>query len=173
MALQSDDEWVDEGGSIPVIDDSWADIDIASDYLIEKTEKVVISKGKDKHKKKAEQPADHPLDKFGFVRKLFIMEHLRTIDYTDIARILGIDAGELKASVEKLGIMLPIERACPWAELDVGAYVSPEECARCQVQGRHARFYVGFTGCRECLEQNIALWIEKNEPSRLTFPGEL
>ena len=105
---------------------------------------------------------EDPLDKFGRVRKTFIKDFIRIIDYHDLAKLLGIKKEELKESVEKTGIKLPYERARRWADIDVGKYKSLTKCARCQVQCNHSNFIVGTENCKKCLEKNIKQWISSN-----------
>jgi len=118
--------------------------------------------------KKGKATGDH-LEKFGDVRKMFIMDMVRIIDYHDIAKLVGVKHEELKEAVEKTGIKLPVERARPWADIDVGKFRSIAECARCQVQNNHGSFFVGINNCRKCLEKNIKFWIESNIKIMLSF----
>lgn len=123
---------------------------------IKKTDKIVI---------------EDPLDKFGRVRKSFIINFIRIIDYNDLAKIGGIKSGELKESVEKTGIKLPYERARKWTDIDVGKFRSITECARCQVQRDHNSFIVGTQNCRKCLEKNIKHWIDSNMIINIKLKG--
>jgi hypothetical protein len=100
---------------------------------------------------------------------MFIMDMVRVIDYHDIAKLVGVKHEELKEAVEKTGIKLPVERARPWADIDVGKFRSIAECARCQVQNNHSSFFVGISNCRKCLEKNIKFWIESNIKIMLYF----
>ncbi len=109
------------------------------------------------------------LDAFGPVRKAFILDNIRMIDYVDLAKLAGIKADDLKKAVEEIGVKLPIERARKWADLDVGTFKSIADCSRCQVQLNHSAFYVDINKCRPCLEKNITYWIEKGIKIRLMF----
>ncbi len=113
--------------------------------------------------------SDDLLEQYGNVRKQFILDFIRFIDYRDLARFTGIKPDELKEKVEKTGIKLPLERAIAWAEIDVGKYRSISDCARCQVQMNHGSFYVNMNNCRKCLEKNIRFWIESNVKIMLRF----
>jgi len=133
-------------------------------------EKKPPKKKKAKAKKKSPpKEEEHPLEKFGPVRKAFILDNIRVIDYRDLAKLVGVKADDLRGAVEKMGVKLPIERAKRWSEIDVGKYRSLLDCARCQVQLNHGSFYVGIKQCRRCLEKNIKLWISKGEPVKLRF----
>jgi len=133
-------------------------------------EKKPPKKKKVKSRKKTEpKEEEHPLEKFGPVRKTFILDNIRVIDYRDLARLAGVRADDLRSAVEKMGVKLPIERAKKWTEIDVGKYRSLMDCARCRVQLNHGSFYVGIKPCRKCLEKNIKLWIEKGIPIKLKF----
>ena len=123
---------------------------------IKKTDQIVI---------------EDPLDKFSRVRKAFIINFIRIIDYNDLAKIVGIKSGELKESVEKTGIKLPYERARRWTDIDVGKFRSITECARCQVQRDHNSFIVGTQNCRKCLEKNIKHWIDSNMIINIKLKG--
>ena len=126
-----------------------------------------------RRRKKIKTVSDlHPLEKFGPVRKLFILEHIRTVNYRDMAKLIGIKSDELQASVEKMGIKLPIERAHAWSEIDFGQYRSITDCARCQVQRNHSTFFVGINNCRKCYEKNIKHWIKEEVVIDLRFPSE-
>ena len=114
---------------------------------IKKTDQVVI---------------EDPMDKFGRVRKEFIKNFIRIIEYNDLAKMVGIKSVELKESVEKTGIKLPYERAKKWSDIEVGKFRSLTDCARCQVQKNHSSFLVGTNNCRKCLEKNIKHWIDSN-----------
>lgn len=109
------------------------------------------------------------LDAFGPIRKAFILDSIRTIDYIDLAKLIGIKPDDLKKAVEEMGLKLPIERARKWSELEVGSFKSIADCSRCQVQLNHSAFYVDINKCRPCLEKNIAYWIEKGIKIRLFF----
>lgn len=112
---------------------------------------------------------DDLIEQFGDVRKHFILDFIRFIDYNDLARLAGIKSSELKEAVEKMGIKLPLERARAWSEIDVGKYRSISDCARCQVQTNHGSFYVNMNNCRKCLEKNIRFWIYSNVKIMLIF----
>ncbi|MBN1290553.1 MAG: hypothetical protein JXB48_01850 [Candidatus Latescibacteria bacterium] len=122
-------------------------------------------------KKKSAHVTEDPLDEFGAVRKAFIRDFIRIIDYRDLSKIIGIDDDKLKDAVEKTGIKLPYERAKTWEELNVGKYKSISDCARCQVQLNHSSFLVGINHCRKCLEKNIKHWISIDNPINLHLKG--
>ena len=113
--------------------------------------------------------SDDPLAQFGDVRKAFILDFIRFINYQDMARIVGIKPSDLKEAVEKTGVKLPLERARAWSDIDVGKYRSIADCARCQVQINHGSFFVGMNNCRKCLEKNIRFWIDSNVKIILKF----
>jgi len=113
--------------------------------------------------------SDDPLAKFGDIRKNFILDFIRFIDYSDLAKLAGIKPSELKDAVEKTGIKLPLERARSWTDVDVGEFRSLADCARCQVQTNHGSFFVGINNCRKCLEKNIRHWIDSNVRIILRF----
>lgn len=115
---------------------------------------------------------DSPIQQFGRARRKFIMEHIRTIHYEDLAKLLGIKPDDLREAVEQMGVKLPIERALHWEEIDMPSGVQVEVCARCGVQVNHRAFHVGLKGCRECYEKNIALWVERGDPIIIKFPHE-
>ena len=125
-----------------------------------KSSKAKEKKAVKKSKKRIVTASIHPLEQFGSVRKEFILENIRYIDYRDIAKLIGVKPVELKAAVEEMGIKLPIERAEKWSEIDVGKYRSLANCARCQVQINHSTFFVGIKNCKKCMEKNIKHWIE-------------
>ncbi len=158
-----DDMDDDEPDEEPSTEDEPVDID---KVLESEKEKVVISRRSLEEMKNMDE---HPLDSFGMVRKAFILDNIRTIDYNDLAKLLGIEVDDLKQAVEKAGIRLPIERALPWDELDIGTFRSLLYCARCPVQLDHIAFHVGQTKCKKCLERNIKLWIEKDIIIRFPF----
>jgi len=112
-----------------------------------------------------------PLDCFGPVRKLFIREFIREIDYRDLARLIDVSPEELKKAVEKTGIKLPYEQTEKWVNIDVGKFKSIADCARCQVQCNHSSFMVGFKECRTCLENNIRHWVENGTLIFIKFRG--
>jgi len=136
--------------------------------LVEKPAPVVKKAPVKKKKAKPVVPEVHPLDVFGPVRKAFILNHIRTIEYQDLAKLIAVDVSELKDAVESAGIKLPIDRSRKWADLNVGTYRSLTDCARCPVQLEHVSFYVGLKKCDKCLEKNIKLWIESEIP--IIFP---
>ncbi len=117
-------------------------------------------------------PVVHPLEKFGYERKNFIIEHIRTIDYMDMVDLFGIKKEDLKSAVEKMGIKLPIARANKWADINIGKFRSLEYCARCQVQLNHESFFVGVKNCHNCLKRNIKHWFDKKVHIDIHFPGE-
>jgi len=120
--------------------------------------------------KPQEDKSDLPLlDRVGSVCKSFILENIRLIDYRDLAKLTGVDAEELKGAVEAIGIKLPVDKARPWKEIDVGSFKSLFDCARCQVQLNHNTFFVGMNNCRKCMEKNIKHWIETNIKIDLHF----
>ncbi len=131
-----------------------------------------IAKKKKIIKKKEIINNEDILDQFGTVCKLFIIEHIRKIDFNDVALILDIKAEKLKEAVEKKGIKLPIDSALQWNNIDVGNFRSLDLCARCQVQQNHSSFFVGLKNCRKCYEKNIKNWIEKDEIIKIIFPHE-
>ncbi|MBT4482235.1 MAG: hypothetical protein HOC71_00990 [Candidatus Latescibacteria bacterium] len=137
----------------------------------EKKEKKGGRKKKSK-KSKITEPVDafQPLEKFGPYCKAFILDHIRTINYIDIANLLNIKADDLKEAIEKMGIKLPIERAHRWSEINVGKFRSLSYCARCQVQKYHNSFNAGINDCRKCYEVNINHWVEKKCPINIKFP---
>ena len=137
-----------------------------------KRKKTKTKTTKKKRKKTKPVPEAHPLEQFGPFCQSFIIEHIRTIDYVDMANLLLIKPDELKVSVEKMGIKLPIERARKWKDIDVGSFQSLTNCARCQVHCNHGSFFVGIKNCRKCYEKNIKHWIEKKVPIILHFHGE-
>lgn len=148
--------------TIDTVDDEDDDIDISPakkdvDHIIKKSAKA------------ASTPAAEALDAFGPVRKAFILDTIRTIDYVDIATLIGVKAEDLKKAVEEMGIKLPIERARKWSDIDVGTYKSIENCSRCQVQLNHSAFYVDINECRACLTKNISYWINKGIKIHLMF----
>lgn len=163
-----------------VQDNSWENIksdttDDFNDKLYFDTSDIEFkASGKkgDKKRKKTKGAMEHPLDKFGTIRKTFILENIRTIDYRDLAELVGIESEELKEAVEKLGVKLPIERAKSWGNIDVGKFKSLTDCSRCQVQLNHSTFFVGINKCRKCIEKNIRYWIEKNVYIKLNFHKE-
>jgi len=108
-------------------------------------------------------------DRLGPIRKAFILDNIRLIDYRDLARLVGVKPEELKKAVESTGIKLPVERAKKWAEIDVGTFKSLADCARCQVQLNHGIFYVGLNKCKKCMERNIKLWIDENVIINIRF----
>ena len=144
-------------------------LDIVEDLTEKKKKKAPAKK---RRKKTKSVPEMHPLEQFGLFRQNFIIEHIRTIDYVDMANLLVIKTDELKAAVEKMGIKLPIERAHKWDDIDVGSFISLTHCARCQVQCNHGSFFVGINDCRKCYEKNIKHWVELKVPIILHFPGE-
>ncbi|HUT44316.1 MAG TPA: hypothetical protein VMW95_08250 [Desulfobacterales bacterium] len=113
-----------------------------------------------KEENSAKVALQDPLEAFGYSRQEFIKKYIRTIDYVDISKLIGINAHDLKEAVEKTGIKLPYERARKWSDLDVGTFISLSGCARCFVQINHNSFIVGSKNCRKCLEKNIKHWIE-------------
>jgi len=130
-------------------------------------------KKRGKLRKKTESTREeHPLEKFGKVRKIFIMEHIRTIDYNDIADLIDVKGEELKEAVEKMGIKLPIDHTRKWSDINVGTFRSLTDCARCRVQLNHSSFFVGINNCRKCYAKNIKHWIEINELIKLKFSHE-
>jgi hypothetical protein len=133
------------------------------------TLKYLKEKEKKGRTRKALSSLKAPLQALDIVRRKFIINHIRTIHYRDIARLLGMKANDLKVIVEKMGIKLPIERAKPWADINVGKFHSLEECARCQVQRKHSTFLVGINNCRKCCEQNIVFWIENGDVIQIEF----
>ena len=144
-----------------------------SEIVLSDKVKSIKKKKKKKIRKKPEPIIEeHPLEKFGKVRKTFIMEHIRTIDYIDIAYLVGVKSEKLKEAVEKMGIKLPIDRARKWSEIDVGKFRSLTDCARCRVQHNHSSFLVGIPNCRKCYEKNIKHWVEINEFIKLKFSHE-
>jgi len=125
------------------------------------------------NKKKAEKnESEHPLDRFGKVKKHFILEHIKTIDYNDLAKLINIKSADLKKEVEKMGIKLPLERARKWEDIDLGHFLSLSDCARCQVQCNHRSFFVGIKDCRNCYEKNIKHWIKKEDLINVIFKNE-
>jgi len=134
-----------------------------------KSSKTKEKKAKTKSIKRKAVSSIHPLEQFGPVRKEFILENIRYIDYRDIAKLIGVKPSVLKAAVEKMGIKLPIERAVKWSEIDVGKYRSLATCARCQVQINHSTFFVGVKNCKKCMEKNIRHWIENSVRINLRF----
>ena len=124
-----------------------------------------------KIKKTDQIVVEDPLDKFGRVRKSFIINFVRIIDYDDLAKLVGIKSVDLKESVEKTGIKLPYERGRKWIDIDVGKFKSLTECARCQVQRNHSSFIVGTQNCRKCLEKNIKHWVESNMIINIRLKG--
>jgi len=135
-------------------------------------EKSRVRKSSSAKKRRPVSEPDHPLKKFGKVGSAFIMEHLRTIDYIDIAAFIGVSPAELKEAIEQMGIKVPIERARRWSAVDVGEFVSIENCARCQVQMFHHAFHVGINECRACYEKNIRFWLERKIVINIKFPHE-
>ncbi|MCE5249892.1 hypothetical protein LLG96_06695 [bacterium] len=124
-----------------------------------------------KAKRPAVKETDDPLGIFDDIRKAFIRDFIREIDYRDIAELLGVSPEDLKEAVEKTGLKLPYEQARRWVEIDVGTFKSIADCARCQVQCNHSSFLVGFTDCRECIEQNIKHLIENGMLIFVRFKG--
>ena len=134
--------------------------------------KTKTKKTRKKRKKTKPVPVAHPLEQFGKFRQSFIIEHIETINYVDMANLLLIKPDELKVSVEKMGIKLPIERARKWKDIDLGRFQSLKYCARCQVHCNHGSFFIGIKNCRKCYEKNIKLWVEEKAPIILHFQGE-
>lgn len=120
---------------------------------------------------KQDNTPKQPLDVYNPVCKDFIRNFIYTIDYRDIAEFIGADPAQLKEIIEKTGISLPIERARPWKDINVGTFKSLDNCARCQVQCNHPSFYVGINECRACYEKNITMWIERSIPIHIKFQG--
>jgi len=116
---------------------------------------------------------DDPLEQLGNVCRSFIYDHIRFIDYLDIAHLLGIKSETLKDVMEQKGLKLPIESARKWENVELGQYKSPDQCARCQVQRKHNTFFVGLKNCRKCYEKNIKHWVALGERVKLIFPHEL
>ena len=137
-----------------------------------KTSKPKPKKKREKSKVKEPIVVEHPLDKFGSVRKTFILEHIRTINYRDIAKLIDINPDDIKVLVEKIGIKLPIKRTSSWVDIDVGQFISLSDCARCQIQINHRSFYVGINNCRKCYEKNIDYLIQKGENIVIKFSHE-
>ena len=135
---------------------------------------VSIKKAVRKRKKATTKiaPVVHPLEQFGYESKNFIIQHIRTIDYMDMADLLGIKKEDLKSAVEKMGIQLPIARANKWADINIGKFRSLEYCARCQVQHNHRSFFVGVKNCHNCLKRNIKHWLDKKVHIVIHFPVE-
>ena len=131
----------------------------------------ICKKAEKQDKSKSVEEKVNPLDVYGVVSKKFIFDFIRTVDYTDIAKIVGINADELKETVEKTGIKLPFERARKWKEINVGKFRDLSACARCQVQMNHDSFIVGYDNCRKCIKENIKHWIEKGYEINLKFRG--
>ena len=141
-----------------------------SKNLVVKGVKKTPPKRKKKVKETGAEP--QPLDKYGPFCNAFILEHIRNIDYTDIAKLIGIKSSDLKEAIEKMGIKLPIDRARKWTDIDVGKFMSLSDCSRCQVQLYHSSFYVGINNCKKCYEKNIKHWIGKKIPIILKFTTE-
>jgi len=120
----------------------------------------------------ARDKEEHPLERYGPVRKAFILENIRIIDYRDIARLIGLKEKDLKAVIEDMGIKLPIDHARRWKDIDVGSFRSLSHCSRCHVQLNHSSFFVGEKNCRKCYEKNIAHWVDKNVPILVKFSRE-
>ena len=146
--------------------------DVSIKSVSDKLRRLKGTSDNDTKKKKDVPVTKDPLDEFGSVKKSFIRDFIRLIDYQDIAKIIGIDPEKLKIAVEKTGIKLPYERAKPWEELNVGKYKSLSDCARCQVQLNHASFLVGINHCRKCLEKNIKHWVSIDNPINLQIKGK-
>lgn len=125
-----------------------------------------------KHESQGTVAVDSPIQRFGRIRRKFIMEHIRAIHYEDLAKLIGVDPEELREAVEQMGVKLPIERAVRWEEIEFEMNVPLEICARCKVQINHRAFHVEMSGCRECYEKNITLWIDRGEPITVKFPNE-
>ncbi len=123
--------------------------------------KKTASKKKQDEPKKKSPKQSHPLEQFGTVRREFILDNIRIIDYRDLAKLAGVKEKDLKEAVEAMGIKLPIERARRWKDLDVGIFRSLANCARCQVQLRHNTFLVGDRNCHTCCERNIKRWLDE------------
>ena len=123
-------------------------------------------------KKKTKKNDKHHLDKFGKVKKNFILEHIKAIDYNDLAKLINVKSADLKKEVENMGIKLPLESARKWEDIDLGHFVSLSDCARCQVQCNHRSFYVGINECRNCYEKNIKYWIKKEDLINITLKIE-
>ncbi len=136
------------------------------------TSKPEAKKKRKKSKVKEPIVVEHPLDKFGSIRKTFILKHIRTINYRDIAKLIDVNPDDIKVLVEKIGIKLPIKRASSWVDIDVGRFKSLSDCARCQIQINHRSFYVGINKCRECYEKNIGYFIQKGEDIVIKFSHE-
>jgi len=173
-AKHGDDDDSDHAGGL-VKDDKGTKIasdDDSHDVAVKPKKKARVRKSSSAKKKRPVVEPDHPLKKFGPVGSAFIMEHLRTIDYTDIAVFIGVTPAELKEAIEQMGIKVPIERARSWQTVDVGEFVSIDNCARCQVQMSHQAFHVGINECRACYEKNIRFWLERNIDIHIKFPHE-
>ena len=101
-----------------------ADTNDSGDTVDVKMKKPAKAKPKAAKKKKVKKEVVviHPLEQFGSVRKQFILDNIRIIDYRDIASLIGILPDELKGAVESMGIKLPIERAVKWEDLEVGTF---------------------------------------------------
>jgi len=131
-----------------------------------------IKKTRTNKKKDVKKEVEHPLDRFGKVKKHFILEHIKYIDYNDLAKLINIKSADLKKEVEKMGIKLPLERARKWEDIDLGHFLSLSDCARCQVQCNHRSFFVGIKGCKNCYEKNIKHWIKREDFINITFKHE-
>ncbi len=135
-----------------------------------KTKSNKLEKGQKKKKEEKESISKtYLIEQFGPVAKDFIVEHIKVINYVDMANLLGIKLDNLKEAVEEIGIKLPFKRAYKWDDIDVGQFRSLTDCARCQVQISHRSFFVGIKNCQKCYEKNIKYWIEKKITINVEF----
>ena len=146
-------------------------LDVTSKAVSDKFRRLKKTGSKNKSTPKKDVTPKKPLDVYNPVCKDFIRNFIYTVDYRDIASFIGADQAQLKENVEKTGISLPIDRARPWKDINVGTFKSLDNCARCQVQKNHPSFYVGINECRACYERNIKMWIERSIPISLKFQG--
>lgn len=171
-----DKEWMDseeELGAETVEQHGSEDSDDGVDGLeinaavISDTLRRLCEKSK-KHSLSNQDIADY-LEELGSAAKRFVLDNLTTIDYRDLAMLIGMKADTLKTALGILGIAVPVPSAKRWSEVDVGTFESLDVCSKCPVQTEHSTFSVGIKDCRKCYEENIAYWIEESETVNIVF----
>ena len=174
-----DKEWMDSEDDIAVerpdshsdeeSDDSLEGLEINA-AIISDTLKRLCEKSK--KQKVTNLDGINYLDELGSAAKKFILDNIMYIDYTDMAKLVGLKPDVLKQALSMMGIKVPVQGARRWQDIDVGTFESTEECSRCPVQMEHSTFSVGINDCRKCYEENICYWVEEGEMVNIRFGGD-
>ena len=111
---------------------------------------------------KSNRHDDHVTEGVDISVKRFLLENAATVDYRDLAKLIGVKPQDMKALLSQMGVKVPVAGARRWVDITFRTPDS-QDCVRCAVQAKHSTFYAGIFECRQCFKENIEYLIEEGE----------